>query len=385
MTFSDEVFQQKENIFRTYEELHCLAEPSWQEKKTSHYIANFLRETCISVQTFDEHYGLIAEIPGRTNHVVAIRADLDALLQEVDGVERANHSCGHDAHSTMVLYVARILSASKTPPLHTIRFIFQPAEETAQGALQMIKEGALDHVHFLLGVHLRPWTEVPNRKAAPVILHSSALTIDGKIQGGQAHAARPQEGKNPIESASLLLQLLRGIRLRTSNNFSVEMTQFKAGGTSSNVIPETASFTLDLRAPTNEIMDELKNQVACLMKKVAELKETPINWSTNNFAPAAQPNHQAIDIVKNAIVKVAGEDALADPCISMGAEDFHFYTWQFPNIQATMLGLGCDLKPGLHHPKMTFCRDSLVFGTQILIQALWEAAHMPTQEEVIRK
>jgi amidohydrolase len=168
MNFSDDVLQQKEAIFQTYEELHRLAEPSWHEEKTSRYIANSLREAGISVQTFDEHYGLIAEIPGKTNHVVAIRADLDALLQEIDGVERANHSCGHDAHSTMVLYTARILSASN-PPLHTIRFIFQPAEETAQGALQMIKEGALDHVHFLLGVHLRPWTEVPNGNAAPAI------------------------------------------------------------------------------------------------------------------------------------------------------------------------------------------------------------------------
>jgi amidohydrolase len=216
-------------------------------------------------------------------------------------------------------------------------------------------------------------------------LHGSALTIEGQFQGVQAHAARPQEGKNPIESASLLLQLLREIRLQTSNNFSVEMTRLNAGGASSNVIPETASFTLDLRAPSNEIMDELKKQVTCLMKKAAELKETPINWKENSFAPAAQPNHQAINIVKHAIVKVLGEDALADPCISMGAEDFHFYTRQFPHIQATMLGLGCDLKPGLHHPKMTFCRESLIFGTQILIQALWEAAHIPIQEEVIRK
>ncbi|MCM3771742.1 amidohydrolase [Priestia aryabhattai] len=383
MNFSKNVIQQKEAIFQTYKELHDLAEPSWHEKKTSKYVAQFLSQSGLEVQTFNDHYGLTAEIAGQTKQIIAIRADMDALLQEVDGVERANHSCGHDAHSTMVLYAAKMLASSKTPPLHTIRFIFQPAEETAKGALQMIKDGALDDVSLLFGIHLRPHTEVPGGKAAPAILHGSALTIEGQIKGVQAHAARPHEGKNPIESVSLLLQLLKNIRLTSEAAFSVQMTQVKAGASSSNVSPETASFTLDLRAPANELMDELKSQVTAVMKHVSELNDTPIVWKESGFSPAAQPDDYAVTLVEKAIVDVLGPEALTKPCVSVGAEDFHFYTWTFSHIKATMLGLGCDLKPGLHHPHMTFQKEALISGTQILLHALSQAAY--TLEKEVKK
>ncbi|CAM3640596.1 amidohydrolase [Brevibacillus invocatus] len=375
MIYADEVIRRRNEIFKTYEELNSFAEPSWKEEKTSNYIARFLQEKGLYVRTYEDHYGLIAEIPGQIADVVALRADMDALLQEVDGIEQACHSCGHDAHSTMVMHVAGILAESKIQPYRTIRFIFQPAEETAEGALQMIKDGALDKVNFLFGVHLRPWNELPIRKASPVIIHGSALTIEGQIQGVQAHAARPLEGKNPIESVSLLQQLLGNMRLQTSQNYSVVMTQLKAGGMASNVIPEIAHFTLDIRAATNELLDELKHEIASLFEHVAEIRKTPITWNSSGFAPAAKPNPQAIAILESAIIEILGKESLVDTCISKGAEDFHFYTWSLPHLQATMLGLGCDLKPGLHHPKMTFSRESLVYGTQILLYAIWQAAN----------
>ena len=78
---------------------------------------------------------------GTGKPVVAIRADMDALRQEVDGVFRANHSCGHDAHMTMVIGAIRLLLASKFNG--TVRFIFQPAEEKGNGALKMVEKGAI--------------------------------------------------------------------------------------------------------------------------------------------------------------------------------------------------------------------------------------------------
>ena len=85
----------------------------------------------------------MAEIPGRKADVIALRADMDALVQEVDGRVQANHSCGHDAHSTMVLFTALALAKTSEQLIHTVRFIFQPAEEKAEGALKMMEAGAL--------------------------------------------------------------------------------------------------------------------------------------------------------------------------------------------------------------------------------------------------
>ncbi|MED4784705.1 peptidase dimerization domain-containing protein [Brevibacillus choshinensis] len=126
-----------------------------------------------------------------------------------------------------------------------------------------------------------------------VILEDMMLTV-------QAHAARPLEGKNPIEPASLLLQPLGNIPLHTSQKYSVVMTQLKAGGISSNVIPELAHLTLDIRASTNDQIDELRQEIASLIEHVAEIRKTPIIWNSCGFAPAAKPNLHAIAILENA-------------------------------------------------------------------------------------
>nr|WP_228548284.1 amidohydrolase [Sporosarcina obsidiansis] len=362
----------REQILQTYQELHKLAEPSWEEQKTSRYLQEKLSAAGLQVKTYTGHYGFIAEIAGKKEGVIALRADMDALVQEVDGTVKANHSCGHDGHSTMALYSALALQDSKFSLQHTIRFIFQPAEEKAEGALQMMEEGVLEDVLFLGGVHVRPHTEVPFGKSAPVILHGSSATLTGVITGTPAHAARPEEGNNPIEAASLLIQSLKQIRLPGNKKYSIKMTELHAGETS-NSIPASARFTLDIRAEANETMDALLSKARHIIDSTAKLTETNITCKEEGYSPAATKNDQAVHLAQHAIGSILGKENVAAPCISQGAEDFHFYTWKTPHIPATMIGLGCDLKPGLHHPQMTFNTDALIYGTKILTQLLLNA------------
>jgi amidohydrolase len=364
--------QERELILQTYKELHQLAEPSWKEEKTSKHIKGLLEAAGIRVQTFPGHYGLIADIQGGAADVIALRADMDALVQEVNGVVRANHSCGHDAHSTMVLYTALALAKTNVTLKHTVRFIFQPAEEKAEGALKMMEEGALENVKFLGGLHLRPRFEVPYGQAAPVIVHGSTISIKGLIKGMQAHAARPEEGNNPLETAALLIQAIRQIRLKDEFLYSIKITELH-GGEASNLIPESARFTFDLRAETNETMEKLIKQSEHTIKKIAELTDTYIDFSFEEYSPAAIKNDAAIQLAERAIVSILSEENLQPICKSPGAEDFHFYTLKNPAIAATMIGLGCDLSPGLHHPNMSFNQEALVYGTKILLKLLVEA------------
>ncbi|MFY0546097.1 M20 peptidase aminoacylase family protein [Brevibacillus sp. H7] len=366
--------EQRKEIIQTYHELHQLAEPSWQEEKTSQYLANRLREAGLTVRTYSGHYGLTVDLEGEEKQVVALRADMDALVQEVDGIIRPNHSCGHDGHSTMVLYAALALAACKVKPKKTIRFIFQPAEEKVGGALQMMRDGALENVETLFGVHLRPVMELANGTAAPAILHGASASIDGSISGLQAHASRPERGKNVIETASLLVQALQSIRLEASCPFSVKMTQLQAGGETSNVIPDRATFKLDLRAQTNAGMEELLEKTGQVLHHVGELRGTPVEWKVTGSVPAATFHERAVQQLREAIADVLGEDKVVPPCVSPGGEDFHFYTYHNPHLSATMLGLGCGLHPGLHHPKMSFDTDALVSGAKILATAVGKAA-----------
>ncbi|NHC41084.1 amidohydrolase [Bacillus sp. MM2020_1] len=366
--------EREQVIRKTYTDLHQLAEPSWHEQKTSYYIQEALTKAGISFKTYEGHFGIVADIPGVGNEIVALRADMDALLQEVKGTIQPNHSCGHDAHSTIALHTALAIAANKPSQSKPFRFIFQPAEEKGEGALRMMQEGALDGVDYLFGVHLRPWMEVSMGKVAPAIVHSSCATIYGVIKGKQAHASRPQDGNNPIEAASYLIQALQNIRLKNPDSFSIKMTGLQAGGDSSNVIPETANFILDLRTKTNEAMDELQSRAMDLLEKVGALTGTSINGTVKEFVPAARLNCEAINLAKRAAVLVLGEENVVDNCISQGGEDFHFYTLQYPELKATMIGLGCDLRPGLHHPDMHFNQEALLYGTQLLASLLLDAA-----------
>ncbi|WP_261130517.1 amidohydrolase [Bacillus sp. Marseille-Q3570] len=362
--------EKKERILKTYEELHQLAEPSWKEEKTSAYIQKMLTQAGLDVKTYDGHFGFIAEIPGESGKVIALRADLDALMQEVDGVVRANHSCGHDAHSTMVLFTALTLADFK--PSHTMRFIFQPAEEKAGGALQMMKDGALEDVKFLGGIHLRPAFEIPFGQAAPVITHGSTASLKGLITGSAAHASRPENGNNPIDAAALLIEEIKTIKLSESESYSIKITELHSGE-ATNLIPEKARFTFDLRSASNATMTKLIERAQNICKKIATTTGTDIETAIEEHSPAAVESETAIDAAKTAIVTILGEKNFIPVCNSPGAEDFHFYTWKNPDIAGTMIGLGCDLKPGLHHPKMKFSKEALIYGTKILTQMLLEA------------
>ncbi|WP_088044069.1 M20 peptidase aminoacylase family protein [Bacillus sp. EAC] len=364
----------KELIINTYNDLHQIAEPSWQEERTSSYLKKRLLEAGLEVKTFEHHFGFIAEIKGQLSSVVALRADMDALFQEVDGELKANHSCGHDAHSTMVLYAALAIASSGMQPKHTLRFIFQPAEEKGEGALQMMKDGVLDQVISLFGTHLRPKKEVPFYKASPVIIHGSAETIKGTIKGIQAHAARPHEGINVIEVSSMIVQSLKNIDLVTEVPFSIKMTQLHIGNEASNIIPENANFAIDVRAQTNELMNQLNEISIKIFENAMEETGAKITWAMEEFVPAAITNEKAINYAEAAITTIIGEENLMPHCISQGGEDFHFYTNKYPSIAATMIGLGCDLTPGLHHPHMRFNLEALIYGAKILTETVLNAS-----------
>ncbi|MFB5662466.1 amidohydrolase [Alteribacillus sp. HJP-4] len=370
----------KDSLLNTYTELHALAEPSWQEKYTSDYIKKKLSAAGYHVRTYAGHYGLTTDLPGKSQKVIALRADMDALLQEKNGKIIANHSCGHDAHSTMVLYTALALIQNRVKLDHTVRFIFQPAEEKAEGASCMKKEGVLENVSFLAGIHLRPAFEVPFQKASPVISHGSTAALRGTIRGLQAHASRPEEGNNPIEAASLLIQALQSIRLKEKGRYSLKITSIQSGE-SSNIIPETARFNFDLRAETNDIMQRLLTKAKSIILNIAELTESDISFEIEGYSPAAVFNASAVDTASKAIAHVLGEDNVVPDCVSPGAEDFHYYTLDNPGLAATMIGLGCDLKPGLHHPDMSFQPDALLYGAKILSKLMLLADKQALGEE----
>ncbi len=360
-------------IENTFDYLHNHAEISWEEVETTKYIEKILKESGCVVKTFNDCTGVIGDL-GNFNKglpVVAVRADMDALWQEVEGKFQANHSCGHDAHMSMVLGLLwKLKKEGNVLDKIAVRFIFQPAEEKAGGALKMVEKGVVDDVDYLFGVHLRPIQEAKLGHATPVIVHGAAKSYEGIIKGHDAHGARPHLNENVIEVGAQIVNLLKQIHLDPLVPHSVKMTSFKAGGKSTNIIPGSATFSLDLRAQTNEEMEKLDSKVNSIMKTVRELYGIDIELNRNSGIAAAKLNDEATMVMSKAIKCVLGEEGLDKPLVTPGGDDFHYYTIKRPSLKATMLGLGCDLKPGLHHPYMTFDKNALINGTEILYQAV---------------
>jgi len=366
------VVQRKEAILATFDHLHAHPEASWREHETTRYLAERMRALGLRVTTFDDCTGLVAEW-GEGKPVVGLRTDLDALWQEVDGEWRANHSCGHDAHMTLVVETVESLIQAGYQPYGTLKILFQPAEEKGDGALKLVEKGVVDDLDFLFGVHLRPIQEMAAGHAGPAIYNGAALFMEGEILGTAAHGARPHLGINVIEAAAAIVQGLGAIHLNPVVPATVKMTMLKAGGENYNIIPDRATFALDLRAQTNQAMEELVQKVRQVAAGVETMTGAKILLREGTRMVAAEVDVTAKQWMAEAIVDVLGEAGLQPAPVSPGAEDFHFYTVERPQIKATMLALGCDLTPGLHHPHMRFNRDCLLDGIAILSRVIIRA------------
>lgn len=348
-----------------WEDLHELAEVSFKEFETTAYLLKYFKNEGFSPVEFKGIPGFYVEL-GKGKPVIGLRADMDALMQNVDNVMKANHSCGHDAHMTIVSGVMNRLKLVESELKGTVRAIFQPAEELGNGSVEVVKEGVADDLDYLYGVHVRPHNEINYPACAPSIVHGAGTFIKGKIYGEDHHGARPNEGVNTIEVGSTIVQQLQQIHTTPHIPASVKMTNFHAGTDNLNIIPGEATFGLDLRAQDNDVMDEIKNKVSNIIKNLEKLYNLKIEIEIDDEVPAAIINEEAEICLSKAIVEELGEENLRPRLQTSGSDDFHFYTLLRPHIKATMLALGADVKPGLHDPNMTFNKDAITNGVNIL-------------------
>lgn len=361
----------KTQVLEWFNHFHENPEISWKEFETTNKLAEILDGLNIPYRRFDDVTGLLAEI-GEGDEVIAVRADIDALWQEVDGVLRANHSCGHDANMSMVLGALLLIKDKKLSK--RIRFIFQPAEEKGNGANAMIERGALEDVTHLFGIHLRPIEELPFGKVAPAIHHGAAMFLEGHIKGIDAHGARPHQGKNAIDVTVAIHQALKNIYFSPFESYSAKLTKIHAGGENANIIPGNATFSIDVRAAKNSVLFSIKDQIEKQLRSIQSLFDMEIEWEWVDITPGAEVSDEAAVIAKDGIIDAIGPQCVAEEIITSGSDDFHFYTIKNPVVKATMIGIGSDLSPGLHHPNMRFNHDSLIIGAKVLAKTIEKIA-----------
>lgn len=267
-----------DKLVKTRYHLHQHPELSGQEYETTAFLSRYLQDLGIKILDSGLETGLIAEI-GQGEPVIALRADIDALpIIEQTGLPYASqnpgvmHACGHDFHQTSLLGAAELLKAMEEDLQGTIRLIFQPAEETSQGASQVLATGLLDDVVAIIGFHNMPQLKAGQIALKPRAMMAGVEKFKVTVEGVSSHAARPDLGVDTVLTLTSMIQNLQALVSRTVSPFEpvvLSVTHIEAGATW-NVLPQNGFFEGTIRCFNPDLQKRLKADFIRIVEHTAE-------------------------------------------------------------------------------------------------------------------
>lgn len=332
--------------FETYKQirhhLHAHPELSYKEYNTAAFVKGELDKLGIPYQAMAET-GVIAVLEGRpSDRVVALRADMDALpIQEENAVPYAStipgvmHACGHDVHTTCLLGAARILHELKDQWDGKIKLIFQPGEErNPGGASILIREGVLENPRpqHIIGLHVHPLLETGKVSFAPGKVMASADEIFITVRGKGGHAAKPYLTADTILTASQLIVALQQLISRNNNPFSPSVLSICSiqGGFTTNVIPSEVKLMGTFRAMDESWRKEAHLRIHEIAAGIAQAMGASIDVHIDLGYPSVVNDATLTPQVKALASDYMGATQVEDMELSMGAEDFGYYTQEIP-------------------------------------------------------
>ena len=370
-----------EQLIAFRHELHRFPELSNQEFETTARIRQQLEKHHIRILDLPLKTGLVAEVGPASGPLMVLRSDIDALpIEEQSNVsfrsERPGvmHACGHDFHSSAALGAAILLKRQEASLPGRVRILFQAAEETGQGAPDVIATGALDDAVAIFGIHNDPSLPpgVIGSKAGP--LTAAVDRFDIHITGIGSHAAKPHQGNDPIVIAAQIVSAAQTLISRNApsgDNAVVSITQIHSGSTW-NVIPDSAWLEGTVRSFSQETRERLEQRFREIVLGIgaAFAAEVTFNW---HAGPPSVVNdaHWADFALQQA--SASGFEARVVEASPIG-EDFAFYQQQLPGA-FMMIGTGEPY--ALHHPAFRINDDVLLPTAQYLANLAVAALNNP--------
>ncbi|HTT68539.1 MAG TPA: amidohydrolase [Gemmatimonadales bacterium] len=371
-------------LVATRRDLHAHPELAFQERRTSALVAERLRALGYTVKTGQGRTGVVGVLRGgatvaRTERKVLLRADMDALpIHEASEVAYRStvpgvmHACGHDGHVAIGLGVAQRLAASRAEWRGTVKLVFQPAEESGNGAQAMIDDGVLEApaVDAAFGLHLISHLPTGTVAATAGAIMGSVDNFTVRIRGKGGHAAMPHNAVDPVLAAAHVVTALQSLVSRGADPFDqlvVSVTRV-AAGTTSNVIPEEAELEGTVRCLGGPLYAEVPDRFSALVKSVAGALGCTATVAYARQTPPVVNDAAMTELVAGVAGEIVGEKNVLKGERMLGGEDFAFFLQRLPGCFA-WVGCGNPVKgyDAPHHsPRFDIDEEALIIGVDLL-------------------
>lgn len=365
--------------------LHMHPEVGMQERKTSRFIRETLEGYGLDVHGPVASTGLYVDIEGTAGpggHV-GYRADIDALpahdqkhVPYRSQVPSVAHLCGHDAHTSIAIGVALLLSEHRDLLHGRVRVFFQPNEEgLPSGAPLMIRSGVLDGLDAVYAVHVDPTLDVGRYGliVGPATAASDRFDVH-VYQEGTGHSARPHESTDTVWVANQIMTQFYQLagRVTDARNASVLTVCRLEGSDAHNVIPEHVSFGGTLRTIHRKDRQTIRYHMRQTAERIGAMFGAQVELDIEDGAPPVDNDPELIGNVTATIREAHGDDAIYSiPQSSMGGEDFAHYLEHVPGAYVRV-GTASDESTcfPLHHHRFDIDESALEPAARLMARVL---------------
>ena len=371
----------KEYILALRHEIHEYPELEFDLPRTLAVVRRELDDLGIP---YTEQYGR-SSIVGYLNpdckaFTIGIRADMDALpltektnLPYASKIPGAMHACGHDAHTAMLLGTAKALKALEKDLKCRVLLVFQACEEGSDsGAREMVKDGLMDEIDLIIGMHIENWLEVGTVGVGEGACMAASHPIHIEFFGKTAHASLPQSGANALAMAVNTytgIQTMLATRIDPFAKYICCVGQLTAGHTD-NVIPDYAQMKISLRSYDTALESFIVENIRAIAENAAKVQGGTVKFHHETKALPVI-NHPVVrQAVLESAAKVVGERNIAPMPIKMSSEDFSFFVDKKPGafirLGTRNAAKGCVTLP--HNNDFLLDEDALPIGSQVCVQ-----------------
>jgi amidohydrolase len=369
----DDARSLSDDLVRLRRSLHRIPETGLTLPRTQEAVLAELDGLPLEVSTGERLSSVTAVLRGgRPGPVVLLRGDMDALpVAERTGLDFAAdndrmHACGHDLHTAMLAGAAKLLSAHRDRLAGDVLFMFQPGEESHDGARYMLDEGLLDaagqrpaaaYALHVLSAGLP--SGVFRTRGGPALAASNVLRVTVRGEGG--HGSMPFRAKDPVQAACAMVTALQAWITRTFDVFDpvvLTVGTFHAG-TQQNVIPETAVFEATVRSFSDAAQARVKDGTVEVCRGIAAAYGVGVDADFAEVYPVTVNDHAEADFAADAVREVLGEERFAPMTQPLaGAEDFSRVLAEVPGamilLGAPPAGADHERSPNNHSPLAEF-------------------------------